>query len=158
MRQFTPVAVLALVSTSLPHTATAHGAGALPTCPGQTPAAVVRSYYAALVRSDKAGQFACFTPYYRRQLSAPNVIGDWNNVISLRITRLHVYFRAPGNRAWTLPGDAPRAQQVVQVIVEYVVHYRRIIDSPNGKGLRFIYVVKQHVSSPWRIAGIGSGP
>ena len=41
---------------------------------------------------------------------------------------------------------------------EIMVHFRRIGGSPNGKNLVFIYTVKQHRSSAWRIVAMGSGP
>lgn len=127
-------------------------------CAGHTPAAVTRAYYRALTRGSESGQLACFTPAYRRWTTSPNEVPEWNNVLSLHLISLQVFPRAPGGRTWILPGNVPPAHRVVQVVVEYRIRYRQIIDSPNGQGTRFIYVVRQHKSSPWRIAAIGSGP
>ena len=127
-------------------------------CPGQSAKAAVRGYYAAVVRHDARRAKACLTPYYAQQLA--RVIGpDWQNVATLRSLKVTEAKALPHD---TLPGNVPsalaRPYAFVQVDAEFIVHYYRIISSSNGLTIRFIYVVKQHRTSPWRIAAIGSGP
>jgi hypothetical protein len=127
-------------------------------CPGNTAKAPVRGYYAAVVRHDARRAKACLTPYYAQQLA--RVIGpDWQNVATLRSLKLTEAKALPHD---TLPGNVPgayaRPYAFAQVDAEFIVRYYRVESSSNGLTIRFIYVVKQHRTSPWRIAAIGSGP
>lgn len=100
---------------------------------------------------------SCLTPYYSGQL-ARVVDPDWENIATLRSLKLTTAVLPHDS----LPGNVPKAYAspyaFAQVDAEFVVHYYRIVDASNGKTIRFIYVVKQHRNSPWRIAAIGSGP
>lgn len=46
----------------------------------------------------------------------------------------------------------------VQVTAEYIVDYKNVITSENGKQIRFIYVAMKEKNSPWKIISIGTGP
>jgi hypothetical protein len=127
-------------------------------CPGKTAKAPVRGYYAAVVRHDARRAKSCLTPYYAQQLA--RVIGpDWQNVATLRALKVTEAKSLPHD---TLPGNVPsayaRPYAFAQVDAEFIVRYYRVVSSSNGLTIRFIYVVKQHRDSPWRIAAIGSGP
>jgi hypothetical protein len=127
-------------------------------CPGNTAKAPVSVYYAAVVRHDARRAKSCLTPYYAQQLA--RVIGpDWQNVATLRALKVTEAKSLPHD---TLPGNVPcayaRPYAFAQVDAEFIVRYYRVVSSSNGLTIRFIYVVKQHRNSPWRIAAIGSGP
>jgi hypothetical protein len=77
------------------------------------------------------------------------------NVTSARIVKLEAHSVSP---RVLLPTVRPVPRRAVQIFAQVNVHYRRIGGSPNGVDSFFIYVVKERVTSPWRIAGIGSGP
>lgn len=131
---------------------------ALPSvCPGQSAEAPVRGYYAAVVRHDAHRAKSCLTSYYAQQL-AHVIDPDWQNVATLRSLKLRVA-RLPHD---TLPGNVPRSYAgpfaFAQVDAQFIVRYHRVESSSNGPTIRFIYVVKQYRTSPWRIAAIGSGP
>ena len=164
MKQFLiGILICVLTISALPLALPASAAGAqsrsaIPTvCPGQSAEAPVRGYYAAVVRHDARRAKSCLTSYYARQL-AHVVDPDWQNVATLRSLKLKVA-KLPHD---TLPGNVPaayaRPYAFVQVDAEFTVRYYRVESSSNGLTIRFIYVVKQHRTSPWRIAAIGSGP
>ncbi len=160
----TGILTCALATVALPTVVGASAGGAqsrsasLPVCPGQSAKAAVRGYYAAVIRHDARLAKSCLTPYYVQQLA--RVIGpDWQNVASLRSLKVTEAKALPHD---TLPGNVPaayaRPYSFVQVDAEFIVRYYRVESSSNGLTIRFIYVVKQHRNSPWRIASIGSGP
>lgn len=155
------VSGLVLAAVALPTRAQANvrapTASNTPACPGGSAKAAVRGYYQAIILHDAGGAKSCLTPYYRQQ-TARGFDQDWKNIQSLRSLKLK-RARLPFD---SLPGNVPKAYAkpyaFLQVDAEFVVHYYRVLSSPNGFTIRFIYVVKQHRSSPWRIAAIGSGP
>jgi hypothetical protein len=124
-------------------------------CSGDSPQATVRQYYRAVVRHQASGAKSCLTSSFVK-MSARFVDPDWSNVASVRSLHLRSYPIPPRG----LPGLPTKVlpYAAAQVVADFVVRYYHVIDSPDGKTTRFIYVVKQHRSAPWRIASIGSGP
>lgn len=111
--------------------------------------------YNAAAHHQKAPAEACLTAYYRQRLAGMTVLDpDWANIAAIRLTRVQVFSMKPAMR----PGDMPRPYRLAQVVVQCVVRWRIVGGSPNGPGLRFIYVVREQRASPWRIGSIGSGP
>ncbi len=158
------ILIYALTMSVLPASAGASGGGALSrsasrstVCAGQSAQAVVRAYYGAVIRHDARLAKSCLTPYYAQQL-ARVVDPDWRNIATLRSLKLKQAKLSHD----TLPGNVPAAYAkpyaFTQVDAEFIVHYYRVESSSNGATIRFIYVVKQHRASPWRIAAIGSRP
>ena len=144
--------VLALTIGPLP--AFAHAPGKPAICPGATPAAVVRSYYAAAVRHDAASAQACLTPDYRHE-TASFVAPDWVNIVWFRFIRIDVFPVSPR----TAPGNFRHLPaQLVQIDVSYVAKWKVIAGTADGPGLWFIYVARMQPHSAWRIGTIGSGP
>jgi len=137
-------------------TRTAH-ASATPTkfCIGTAPRATVRQYYLAVERHQAAEAVSCLTPTFAKR-AARFVDPDWVNVATVQSLQLHVNSIAPNS----LPGRPPKTKPyaAAQVVAEFIVRYYRVIDASNGETIRFIYLVKQHRTSAWRIAAIGSGP
>lgn len=129
-------------------------------CSGSSPKAVVRSYYAAINNHQAAAAKACLTPYFRAQSTAV-VDPDWVNIMHVRGLILHSHTSHPVPSGM-LPGNVPHKDMkpyaAAEVTAQFMVHYYHVIDSPNGRTIRFIYAVKQEKRSPWRIAAIGSGP
>jgi len=135
----------------------AHAASGLRdmSCSGASPRETVRQYYQAVVRHQAAIAKSCLTASFVKQ-SARFPDPDWSNVASIRSLHLHSHPFLPRE----LPGPPTKVQPyaAAQVVADFVVRYYRIVDSPNGTTIRFIYVVKQYRGSPWRITAIGSGP
>ncbi len=126
-------------------------------CPGTSAKAAVRGYYDAIIRHDTFGAKSCLMPYYLQQLDRV-VDPDWDNIKSLRALKL----KGALARYASLPGNVParyaRPYAAAQIDAEFIVRYYHVESSSNGLTIRFIYVVKQHRTSLWRIAAIGSGP
>ena len=126
-------------------------------CSGASPKAVVRAYYSAINQHRAAKARACLTPYFRAQ-SERVVDPDWVNVAWVHKLQL----KSRSVPSSYLPGNVPhkdmKPHAAAEVTAQYMVHYYRVIESPNGVTIRFIYAVKQKKHAPWRIASIGSGP
>lgn len=162
-RSLLSIAVSGLVLAAVALPARAHAGVRAPeapsasACPGGSPKAAVRGYYEAIIRHQTLAAKSCLTPYYLKQLDRV-VDPDWQNIATLRSLKL----KSDGLQVGSLPGNVPKTYAKPyasgQVDAEFVVHYYRVEDSSNGFTIRFIYVVKQHRNSPWRIAAIGSGP
>lgn len=152
------VTILALPAMADASAGGAHSRSATASiCPGKSAEAPVRAHYAAVLRHDARRAKSCLTSYYAHQL-ARVVDPDWRNIATLRSLKLKVA-KLPHD---TLPGNVPRSlarpYAFAQVDAEFTVRYYQVESSSNGPTIRFIYVVKQHRTSPWRIAAIGSGP
>lgn len=130
------------------------------TCDGSSPRAVVRAYYTAINRHQAARAQACLTPYFRAQ-SMSVVDPDWANIEYVHRLSLRSRTSRPVP-AGMLPGNVPHRDMkpyaAAEVTAQFTARYYRVIESPNGLTIRFIYAVKQTRRSPWRIASIGSGP
>jgi len=87
-----------------------------------------------------------------------NLEPDWRNLAGIR--SLHLRSHAVPARA--LPGYAATKVEpyaVARVVADFFARYYHVLKGLlNGKNRRFIYVVKQNRSSPWRMAAIGSSP
>lgn len=141
-----------------------HGAGPSvlqsASCVGSSPRAVVQAYYAAINHHQAANAQACLTPYFKAEAHT-FVDPDWTNIEYVHRLSLRSHTSRPVPRGM-LPGNVPRKYAnpyaAAEVTAQFTVRYYHIVDSPNGLTIRFIYAVKQHTYSPWRIAAIGSGP
>jgi hypothetical protein len=149
-------ATLALFAILLwPSGGRVRGAGTpRPLCAASSPIGVVRAYYRAVNQHRTASAKACLTPKRLAEM-AGTLDPDWANVISARI----VHIQAHSFAVRLLPPDiTPAPYRAVQVFAQVRERFRRIGGSPNGVNDWFIYVVQRHQGSPWRIAGMGSGP
>lgn len=123
-------------------------------CQGASPTAIVRSYYISAARRDVQGAEACLTATFRH-MEAQSTTPDWKSIASIHLTYVREHPFDPAKA----PGEIrQRPVRLVQVTVGYIVRWRTITTTPNGPGIRFIYVEKEHAASPWRIGSIGSGP
>ena len=105
-------------------------------------------------RRDVQGAEACLTATFRH-MEAQSITPDWKNIASIHLTYVREHPFDPAKA----PGEIrQRPVRLVQVTVGYIVRWRTITTTPNGPGIRFIYVEKEHAASPWRIGSIGSGP
>lgn len=153
--------VVAGTACALLIAAQAHAAGSAgahtPSCAGSAPKAVVHAYYAAINLRRAKNAKACLTPYFRAQ-SAQAGYPDWVNIVWVR--KLHLESRSVPDSY--LPGNVPHKDTkplaTAEVTAQFTVRYHRVMDSPNGVAIRFIYAVRQTKHAPWRIASIGSGP
>lgn len=149
------VLTMLIVAPSV-NTRTAHAFAARATsCTGASPQATVRQYYHAVVRHQATRAISCLTPTFAK-LAARFVDPDWVNVATIHSLHLHVHSIAPSSLPGSPPATKPYA--AAQVVAEFIVRYYRLINASNGNTIRFIYLVRQHRTSAWRIAAIGSGP
>jgi Domain of unknown function (DUF4829) len=157
MRQLVILALLMAAALTLAppvdaRTARAPGVRAM-VCTGASPQVVVRQYFQAAVRHQADLAMSCFTPR-TRGLMHQNLDPDWRNLASIR--SLHLCSQAVP--AGALPRSAvtnAKPYAVALVVADFVArYYRPALYLPNGKNRRLIYVIKQHRTSPWRIAAI----
>ena len=122
-------------------------------CAASTAGGVVRAYYRALNQHRAAAAKACLTAHFLNS-ERKAVDPDWTNVTSARVVSLSPHAVSDA----TLPDVKPAPHRAVQILAQVRMRYRVVEGSLNGLNTWFIYVIKQHSTSPWRIAGIGSGP
>lgn len=112
-----------------------------------SPTQVVETYYNSIAAGDYSTAKDCLSDEAQQYVNAPD--SDFKNIKQL--TDLKVSSAA----SIKLYG---KNFDEVQVTVDYVAEYKKVITSNSGKQHRFIYVAKKDKDSPWKIISIGTGP
>ena len=122
----------------------------------QTPEEVIRDFFLAAGRHDSATMQALMSTYYR-STGATWVLGDED--VLLDMSALEVYPTRPSDESDL--ASRPGRYRDYYAVRNGTVHYVQLTDSQviyAGPQIRFVTVVKETETSPWRIEEIGTGP
>lgn len=122
----------------------------------QTPEDVIREYFLALGRHDNATMEALMSAYLREE---SRTWADTESDVSFDMSGLRVAPTQPADESDL--ASRPERYRGYFAVRNGSVEYVQLTDSMTsdaGPQLRFVTVVKETETSPWRVEEIGTGP